>query len=405
MSGIFLLPLMVTQAMVFQAPVPNRLAMTPSIDGKLSVEEWDHLSDSFGMTSYFQWEPGALFGAFEAPKDAAVRWRFDFKGDGFDKGNDNLELLIRKGVSGPEVTVSQAVGDQLISGLAKELIMKFMTVSVVDQGDRWTGEFKLNQFGQINIGNNDLIGVRVDPVFSNQVRIEGGLQTVPLRLALDRSFGLPSGVKWQPEFPLRSVVPGETIKLRMNFNKEEAWNPTRIEMRTVGKVGEFTPATSIPFPPFDKKSRSISDYIANVTPGAPTGWTVLLVRITDADGQNSVIQSSYQITESVKINQGAMKIETMPDGTWRIKGEVVLRSQTRNSIKAKVYYSVPEGWAITKGNDAKAMIYHSRGSLIMPFELRGVTGMTGLLPITVKLQIGERIQLETFNLSLPVPRM
>lgn len=400
MSCLSLLPALLVAGLQFDAPVTNRIAMTPELDGIIETEEWDHLADVERLRTYLQWEPGTLYLGSNAPSGQEVVWSLDLAGDGWLRGNDNLEVRLIPGAEAVKVRVRRLVSvdanpvwvdDPVVEGLAK--------VAFKDEGGRWNGELALRELDFRAIRKELNFGVRVDEggtlPLSDEVKLR---DLVSLRLAMERSFGLPSGVSWAPEMPWRTVVAGESVKLRMNFKREGDWSPTRVDMRTLGDAGQHTATHNLPFPNWDKKGRNLVDYNAQVTAGARKGYTLLLARIFGEGNEVVVVQSSYCISDPVSVEAVPFESVKDADGTTVLRGEVTVKSNSEQSLRGEVWYDVPEGWKVGRGQGAKMLIYHNRGSQRFPIVARVPAGTKGLEYVKVRVQVGK----DVYSQMLPV---
>src|SRR3990172_9016718 len=73
---------------------PDRIALTPKLDGKLEEEEWDSFASSGGNSVSFQWEPGRIHAGASMPLSHELVVSLDLRGDGWLIGDDNLELRL-----------------------------------------------------------------------------------------------------------------------------------------------------------------------------------------------------------------------------------------------------------------------------------------------------------------------
>ena len=73
-----------------------------------------------------------------------------------------------------------------------------------------------------------------------------------------------------------------------------------------------------------------------------------------------------------------------------VKGEILLRSASENGIKGKTIVDAPEGWAVRKGGVQNFSIYQSRGLARIRVELIVPAEFTGLVPLPIRVQVGER---------------
>src|SRR5258706_9110170 len=82
----------------FSAPLsvaePDRLALTPKLDGKIDPEEWDELTSQSAPT-YLQWQPGAIHAAATLAKDQVMVVSLDLSNNGWLQGKDNVDVRVK----------------------------------------------------------------------------------------------------------------------------------------------------------------------------------------------------------------------------------------------------------------------------------------------------------------------
>lgn len=388
----------------YEVKDPLRIALTPQLDGKIQDTEWDKLSDSGGNPTFMQWEPGVLYGAMRIPSGKDLVVSLDMAGDGWLVGKDNIELRMRLGSAGIEVAARKLDATDRNGPKWVELsdVSGMVTAAGMADGEYWNGEFKLLPVEMTQIQMNDKIGVRFDafaqgdgdaPPFTPR-------KTALLSLQFDRSTNLPAGLEWNPQYTARSVVPGDSIKIRLNFTNPGTATIKTIAMATEG-FGQDNVAASIqPFPPFDKKGRSFVDYLTLVPPGARLGWRVLKAKMVIDNMPDAEVATSYLISNPIQFDVNMPKDLKSETGSQIIKGSVYLRSQTSKRVDGTFYLDVPQGWTVTNGNAAKFSIYHSRGSARVGITLIAVQGAQGLIPLKFKAVIGDSISERTIYLPI-----
>lgn len=384
----------------FAISTANRLALTPRLDGIIETEEWDALAEYQGINSFMQWEPGSLYLAGRVPNGKGALISLDLNGDGWLVGNDNIEILVTPSLRVRRLVENKQDGANWDS---TPFLSDLVRVASANGNQFWSFETKVLDAGIAEFKSGKNIGVRVEAVdpaaAENPAYYPRRVQTV--NLAMDRSFNLPEGVEWSPEFAARTVTPGQGIKLRLTFKNKGEINLGRIDLRTLGAAASFTSTKNLPFPGFDKKKRAFVDYEANVTSGAPLGYTLLNARVTREDGVESLIQSSYSISEVLQV-EPKLKVEKGEVGAPRmISGDLILRSNTTNRLKGKLFLDVPTGWSVRRGNDANVSIFNSRGISRQRVEIILPAGVQGLTPIPVRVQIGDRAVTQTVYVIVP----
>lgn len=379
---------LIGQPQTFEVPVFNRLAMTPVIDGQIGTEEWDHLADFMSLRSYMQWEPGALYLAGDVPTGYGARMVLDLERGQRSRRSGPLEIMLVPSPDGPRVQL-RTLQLKDMRWVRDDLLERLVQVAIEPTGNRWRFELRFTPLDGARLQFDQQVGVRVEPIGVGAFGAATA-ELAPVRLALDRSFGLPVGVTWNPEIPLRTVTPGESINLRLNFRRESDWAPQRVEMRTLGSAAELTPSIAGPFPTFDRRGRAFLDYRASVHENASPGYSVLLSRVIDKEGKTSIIQSSYNIAPQLSFSTSKPEFRKQPDGSIRTLFDLTIRSNGSNSLRGKVFTDVPEQFEVTRGNDAGFLIYHSRGSAKARVDFRGPADY-GIVPVQFRVQVGERV--------------
>ncbi len=395
-----MIPLLFSGLLGLQTPDPValttslRLAMSPNLNGVIEAEEWDPLVGQDGAPGFLQWEPGSLYVAGTVGADQIAKISLDLNGDGWLVGDDNLEITVA-----PEVSVRRLIQDvqEGARWQNEPLLAQMMRVQTAPKEGGWGFELQWLALDAAQFAVGRELNVRIDTAPKDGAEVQAFIprRTVPVKLALDRASGLPEGMSWAPDHRVRTVIPGEQIKLRLTFlNKGEA-QVGRVDLRTLGFAALFTGSTNSPFPQFDNKKRAFVDYDARIAEGAPLGYTRLTAKIQRQDGQEATIESSYQITETVSITP-KLKLEKGEAGTPRIiRGEVILRSNTPASQRGKMFFDLPQGWALRRGHDADFTIYRARGEAKMRVELVSPQGVSGLTPIPIRIQMGEKAITQT----------
>lgn len=404
--------LLATIALALQSPYsdryevkdPLRIALTPQLDGRLTETEWDPLSDSGANPTFLQWEPGVLYAAMRLPAGKEMVASLDMAGDGWLVGDDNLEL--RMSMSGSDLVIAARKLDATDRNGPKWQDLSDVSGIVsgvgASEGEFWLAEFKLLPVAFTQINQGDRIGVRFDAQTPGSVVSEPFLprSTALLTLQFDRSRNLPSGLEWSPQFIARSVVPGDSIKIRLNFKNPGAALLKTIAMATEGFGQDNVSASIQPFPPFDKKGRSFVDYQTLVPAGARIGWRLLRAKVVIENMPDADVATSYLISNPVLFDVNLPKNLIAEAGSQVIKGSVYLRSQTSKRLDGRFTLEVPEGWTVTSGGDAKFTIYQSRGSYRVGVTLISKQGAQGLIPLKLKAVVGDAVSERTIYLPM-----
>lgn len=378
----------------YDVPFPQRLAITPMIDGRYDEEEWDALCPTAEAPTAMQWEPNMLYLGALVPKGKDVVFTLDLRGDGWLIGNDNLEIRATWDNGAPQVSARMldATNRNSPVWIAQPLLEGMIRSAGIMEDDKWTLEMAVpSAFGfEFVLGRT--IGVRSDVANPGE---NLGEAYVPRTCTLvflryERGRNLPSGIEWAPEYKVRNVVPGESINIRLTFRHKGPSPFKRIELHTEGLGKDDTLMTALPFPEFDRKGRSFVDYATTVSGQATHGYRVLRGTLTGAPGDPMIVESSYRISPLLDFDVSLpTNLQSSPDSRV-IKGKVTLYSNTPNRLDGILTLGVPDSWSIARGQDRKFTIYHSRGTAIVNFELIAPQGARGLIPLAFTAKIGDK---------------
>lgn len=394
--GPFTKPIVVAQ--------PARLAITPALDGKLQPEEWDELSDIEGGKTYFQWEPGTLHVAATVPMGRDVLISADMRADGWLMGQDNLEVRVRYNNGTPEVQTRVLDGTQVEGPVWRDgaaFQASSRAAAAADAG-MWTLELTMRDPGKGMLIRDPArrMGIRIDAVPTEEGSYEAFLPRVMtmISLGLDRASAAPVGLTFKPEYKGRTVVPGESARVRLTFSGKPEAAIKRIEMRTEGLSRDVTGTVGLPFPAFDNKNRAFVDYETKVGKDAALGYRVIRATVTDADGKESVVQSSFEVAQAVDF-------EIVPSASvtagQKAKLVVYVRSNTLKRVDGVISLAPPAGWQVLSGNDEPFIIYSSRGSVRKVFEVMIPADAKGPTEIKARAVLGSRLAEGSLWLMVP----
>lgn len=378
--------------------------MTPLLDGRIGNEEWDKLSDSQDLKTFFQWEPGQLYLGSIAKLNQDIVWSIDTNGDGWLVGNDNLEVRLSYANGGVKAEVRQL--DATNRNEPKWITLPYGEQNLLATGvataTGWTAEVRLNPLGFAKIAPGMKIGVRADAVDPAASFGEpyAPRTTSLLFLGWDRSSGLPSGMVWEPEMLIRTVTPGDVFKFRFAFNTPGDSQLNRVGCRVAGLGEMSTMSFQMPFPEWDKKGRAFVDYETRVHKDATYGYRILECRGTGAKNEAFVIQTSFAVVETVTPDVDLPTNLRMSPDSQIINGKLLIRSNTLNSVRGKVTVDLPESWSVAKGKQSDFRIYSSRGLATIPLTLVAPQGASGLVPIDVHIEIGDQKISRRFTLPV-----
>lgn len=382
----------------------NRVALTPVLDGVLANEEWDELNNSETLTSYQQWEPGVLYLASKAAQGKDVLYSVDLEGDGWLVGKENLELRVSWADGAPVVTARMLDASnrneptwstpEYLEGLLK-------SAGSATEG-RWSAEVKLLGLLTPEFAVGRTSGIRVDLVDSGASTGPAYLprKTTPITMRFDRSKGLPSGMEWMPEYKVRTVMPGDNIKIRLNFSHPGSAKFTRASMETIGYGREATKQVALPFPEFDRKGRAFVDYETPVSENALKGYRVLKAVVQQENGEPVEIMTSYVFSDVVSFYVNIPRIVKPSPDSQIIRGSIDLKSHSKYRIKGNFSINVPETWTVRYNKTKSFLITSPRGSTKVNLEFIAPQGARGLIPLSIRADVGEKAVQETIYLSL-----
>ncbi len=382
----------------FEVKNPTRIALTPTLDGKIDPEEWESLAQIGPVETYFQWEPGILYLAGRAPVGKELVWSIDLDGDGWLVGKDNLEIRVSSAGTVKTVTrMDDATDRNGPRWIDSNLYPESLEIAGLEDPSGWTFEAKLLGVGIGDISESKRIGVRVDVVNAGESTPDAFLPraTCVVTLNLDTASGLPANLSWFPDYKVRTVVPGEGFPLKLRFKNEGKARFSRIEIRGEGAAKDATSSTGKPFPEFDLKGRAAVDYDTNIAGSASQGYRVLRATLIDSGNDSAVLRTSYRITDPVLFDVNLQQISSKPDSQI-VRGSVTLRSQSTKKLNGRFTLELPSGWAISSGNDRKFTIYHARGSWRNKLELISPQNARGLVPMKFRAEIGGKLVQSTY---------
>ncbi|RYG43971.1 hypothetical protein EON79_15915, partial [bacterium] len=338
-------PLMPVTPVVAAPQMPNftqapsavestRIALTPVLDGRLEEEEWDPFATEAGGTTYFQWEPSGLHLAAKITPGYEIVASFDLANDGWLKGKDNLEVRIAAdgSVKARLVDATPTSGPVWI-----EMPGFLSSTKVVSGPDVVEATIMDPGLGLLAEKTGSKIGVRVDLVPVGSAAMEAYMPRVaaPVTLAFYRAAALPTGLRFEPENESKSVVPGQTVRLRFTYQGKNDLNLQRLNLRSEGPARMATSLIEIPFPRFDRKNRAFVDYDTPVASGASLGYRIARGSLTGSDGIPSVMQVSYRIAEPADAQLVLDKIP-VAETDRSMKRNYYLRSNSGRPVNGKL---------------------------------------------------------------------
>jgi hypothetical protein len=365
----------------------DRIAVTPTIDGKLDEEEWDPLgATADGSKTFFEWEPEKLHAAAVVPNGHDALFSFDLDSNGWLVGKDNLEVRLSLKAGKPEVTArvldaSNPNGPEWRNIPGLEVSAK---VAASSDATNTTYEVSITDpgLGIIPTDNGDTIGIRVDDPLSTDQPYEPFYprKVTPINLVYIRSAGLPSTVKFNVEGSGRTYVAGERGHLRFTFNGSDDAKLQRLELRSEGGAKLVTNTLAVPFPKFDKKGRAYVDYDTGISDQASYGWRVARGTLTGADGVPAIVQASYKIAPPVEFSLVRQPLPAAANDR-SIKFILYAHSNSGRPLKGEVKVSAPLPLKVVNGDTKEFEMATGRAKLRMGFELFVPANTVGTFPI------------------------
>jgi len=383
-----------------------RLSLSPKIDGKIQTEEWDAFAAN-PIESFQQWEPGKVHAAARVPMGQDLLVSFDLRGDGWLQGNDNVEVRVKWNGTAPELTARRldATRPEGPTWVDAPSIAGSSKVAAAVEGDKWVAELSLTDPGLALIPTkaDAPIGMRFDAIAPTEAVAEAYLPRAlgMVTLSMDRGANLPTGFKWAPEFKGRSVVPGESFRIRLTFNGTDMLDFKRIDMRTEGLAQNETNSLGLPFPAFDRKSRAFVDYETNVTPEAETGWRILRGTLTDGAGRTTIVQTCYEIGSLVQFDFEMPKKLQSSSEPQTLRLATFVRSNTKKRVNGVFRVGKSDVFSIDNGSDKPFVIYNARGSKRQVFEITIPGGFKGALPVDLIAEVGAQTYEQRVWLEIP----
>ena len=385
---------------------PLRLAVTPILDGVVSEEEWEFLTESSGGRTYFQWEPGKLYWAAKAQNRQDVVFTLDANGDGWLVGNDNLEIRCR--LNGTQVNTSvrqlDATDRNGPTWVDPDVIAESLTISASPSDTYWNLEVGFEPLTFMKSPDENMrIGARMDIVPSNSDTGPGymprGLAFLTMRM--DTSEGLFSGLEWRPEVKTRNVSMFDKMRFRLNFIVEEDCPPIRsVTFSGEGFGSRAIESVVAEFPEVDNRGRAFVDFESPINETAVSGYRVLRAEVQAANGRTAVIRTSFEVAQVVDFEPN-FRIELPYSAEpQKVKGGVTIQSQVLGRIDGKFSIRYPDEWLTIGTLDRDFLIYHNRGRSRVPVEFVVPGGVRGVFPVRLSAKVGDQSILKTVYVSV-----
>jgi hypothetical protein len=394
----------------FQTPFvvaePNRLALTPKLDGELSDEEWDPLVSSEVLKGYLQWEPGLLHFAATVPSGQDVVLSLDMRANGWLVGNDNLEIRVAAGQGGtPRVTARMVDATNVAGPTWVELPgVSQAAVAVAKAGENGTTyEVTISDadLGLFPTSDGKGLAVRLDAIPSESAPLAAYIPRVlaPVSFTYRRAAAVPNDLKWGVEGAGHIVLPGNSIRIRYTFNGSDKLGLKKLSLRSEGWLKDSTTQTSVPFPIFDNKGRAFVDYETAIRPDATVGYRISRGELEAGDGLTALIQSSYRVAPVVDLELVRQEIKSQPRDQ-RVKVAYHLKSNSPRRVNGTVAVTLPTGFHLVSNQSKEFGIFNARGTNRRVLEMDIPANAKGVYPIQVRMEIGGQMTDKTFYLNI-----
>jgi hypothetical protein len=390
----------------FEIADPNRLALSPIIDGKIEAEEWDVLASGPNWIQYLQWEPRKLHIAAKLPLGQDLLVSIDRKANGWLVGRDNLEIRFSLKLGKPMVQVRR-LNAKVKDGPSWEAANGWADAAAISanfDAEGWTFEATVEDPNTAFLaeGTDSELALRTDVVDSGATYAEPYLPraTTPIKLVKSRSTALPVGLKWAPEFVGREVMPGDGTRIRLTFNGKDDLGIRDLDLRSEGFLRGLTSELKAPFPSFDNKGRAFIDYHTRISPNASVGYRVLRGALSFADGPPAILQTSYRVPPLLDFDLPVQKVdyETKPQTK---KFPFYIKSYSLNRVEGEYKIEAPTGWKLDSNEPRNFQIYASRGRIRQVFAVTIPPGEKGTFPFLITATVGQKVIQQRVWVSVP----
>ncbi|MBC8063718.1 MAG: hypothetical protein H7Y17_02730 [Chlorobia bacterium] len=374
---------------------PSRLAITPTIDGTIALDEWDFFTKSNDGETYLQWEPGRLYVAGKIPVDRDLVLSLDNNQDGWLVGKDSFEFRLR-----------------MVDGKAKLICRQLDATNVA--GPKWVGLPAFEKVALIQAKSNEatvqmeaaildpglgLLPVRADEKYLMRIDVvaQSAQDAEPfyprvgtlVKLMKERASAMPVGLTWKVEDRGRELIPGESSRIRFSFSAKEDVGLRKIEIKPMGPLADHATVIGQPFPAFDKKGRTFVDYQAKTTADAPTGYHLVSTTLMTADGSPAVIQASVRVSPIVDMALASQVLE-IKSGDQEVKIAFLIRSNAPNRLEGNSTVIAPAGWEVTGGDETSFTINRTREGVRRILTVRIPAEAAGTFAFRFKAVIGQK---------------
>ncbi len=378
---------------------PVRLQLTPTIDGTISKEEWD----PFVGQTYLQWEPGKLHFAGQVPQGKDLVLTIDLNGDGWLVGKDNIEarVTLRDGKPVMMVRALDATAVKAPTWMERKDLEAVSVTAAASEGELTTIEATLDDAGiGILPGQPRKLMVRMDVVdaLPEEPSYTPRLCT-PVQLEMERATALPTGLDWGVAANRRSVVPGESVNLRMNFNSDSPVPAKSIDLRSEGAIQDQANSMTLVFPNFNGKGMASVNYGTAIASDAPMGYRIVRGVVNFKEGPSAVVQASYRVAPVLDFTLRRTYVDELPDNCI-IDVPYLVNVYTNGGSAGGVDVKAPEGWEILKGDHSNFKLVGDRKSQERKFQVHVPNDAHGTFPIEMTGSIKGKMVKQTCYITI-----
>jgi hypothetical protein len=374
---------------------PERLALTPTIDGVIDPNEWDAFSGEKDRETYLQWEPGKLHAAANLAAGQDLVLSLDASGNGWLIGKDNFQIRLtwENGVAKLTAQRLDATNPGGPIWLDEPDIERVSVAKGRATENGWAVELSIGDpaYGILPESPESKIGIRLDSVAAG-TGLEPFLprNLVPCKFGYERGSSLPAGFKWNAQLVSRTAPPGGNMKIRLTFNGSNEMNLQRIDMETRGPGSAEATKLSTLFPKFDRKGRAFVDYLTGIPADAEEGYRILRAVVTDPQGNAAFLRTSYRVAPIVELDIATPTRLKSEDKEQKVRVSFFVRSNSTRKLEGTTTINLPQGWQLVTGEDKRFIIANGRGSVRRVFDAIVPAGAKGSFPITIHAELGDR---------------
>jgi len=380
----------------FDSPItvaePDRIMITPRMDGKVVEEDWDPFTAGNGCRTYLQWVPGAIYAAGTGPVGDDMVVSLDLGADGWLVGANNLEVRLTNQNGTPSFTVNQ-LNAANVSGPQWHPLPGFVlssTVTATSNEGVVTYTLRLSDpgYGFLPIKPTK-IAARIDFVPSGQPASPPNAirSLAALNLVQARSAVLPTDLKWKVEKTNKPFGPLDDATIKLDFTAAGKDAPTKMDIRAEGDVRDRMNESQVPFPPLDGKGNASVDYTSKLSPGSEIGFHVLKATITAADGTPGILEASFRLAPMIDVS---IPKPVLPlSATDRsVPLNFNIESFTQRPMQGTVTVTVPAPFKQVNGSPVqKFTLFDPYGKQKQKLEIFVPANTTGTFPISFELDI------------------